>query len=372
MEKKLALLLIIVIANIIISLAGNTVENIAVLDFEGKNISAVDASVLTDFLRTATVNMHDVKIIDRKNMELILKEQGLQMSGCTSEKCAVRIGKILNVEKIIIGTISRSQKKYFITGNVVDVETGQIITSKRVTCETAASIVTKMDELAEILMKRQVIADTGKDEYIHNAIDAIKTESYDIAIHNLKMAILEKKDKRKAKSLLMKVYYLTGRVEWGQMKYKLLPYLMELYWISPVKDKEVNNVLKYFNKISRLEVKLSEELCQSMEDTAEYWFETSEKDRDLKILSARILTLLKNRKGADWLLNELDLFMLQPDHKNKDLEISESIVIGRHLGPEYIKDFKKDKEISPALSRYLDEIVTSGIIAEEKTGDAIK
>jgi len=49
------------------------------------------------------------------------------MSGCTTEECAVKIGKILNVQQIVIGSLSRLNNTYFIIGNIVDMETGEII-----------------------------------------------------------------------------------------------------------------------------------------------------------------------------------------------------------------------------------------------------
>ena len=49
-------------------------ETVAVIDFEGQNVSAMDAADVSGFLRTALVNQYVYKVLDRKNMESVLQE----------------------------------------------------------------------------------------------------------------------------------------------------------------------------------------------------------------------------------------------------------------------------------------------------------
>jgi TolB-like protein len=55
-----------------------------------------------------------------------MEEVQFQQTGCTSAECAIQIGKVLAVKKMVVGTVSRLGKKYFITVRMVDVETSQI------------------------------------------------------------------------------------------------------------------------------------------------------------------------------------------------------------------------------------------------------
>jgi len=103
--------------------------NLAVADFAGKNVSAADASIVADFLRTELVNTQMFNVMDRANMETILSEQKFQLSGCTTEECAVKMGKLLNVQQIVVGSLSKLLDTYYITVNLVDVETGKILKS---------------------------------------------------------------------------------------------------------------------------------------------------------------------------------------------------------------------------------------------------
>ncbi len=59
-------------------------------------------------------------------MENILREQGFQQSGCTLTECAVRAGRMLNVQKMVGGSIGRLNKTYAINISMIDVESGRI------------------------------------------------------------------------------------------------------------------------------------------------------------------------------------------------------------------------------------------------------
>jgi TolB-like protein len=104
-------------------------STVAVADFAAKNVSGADASIASDFLRTELVNSGVFTVMDRKNMEIILAEQNLQASGCTEQECAVKMGKILNVKKVIIGSYAKYGNHYVVTVNMVSVETGEITKS---------------------------------------------------------------------------------------------------------------------------------------------------------------------------------------------------------------------------------------------------
>ena len=104
-------------------------NNVAVADFIGNNVSQADASIVAGFLRTELVNTRLYKVMDRSNMDTVLSEQKFQNSGCTEQECAVEIGKLLNVRRMFVGSLSKLLDNYYITVNVVDVGTGEIVAS---------------------------------------------------------------------------------------------------------------------------------------------------------------------------------------------------------------------------------------------------
>ena len=102
---------------------------IAVLEFEGNNISSAEVRALTDRLRSELVGSSDITIIERGKMEEILQEQSFQQTGCVSSECAVEVGKMLGVEQIITGNISKVGTFFSITAKVVSIQTGEIVRS---------------------------------------------------------------------------------------------------------------------------------------------------------------------------------------------------------------------------------------------------
>jgi formylglycine-generating enzyme required for sulfatase activity len=100
--------------------------NLAVGELEARGISGMDALVVSDFLREALVNTKVFTVLERSNMETILNEQKFQMSGCTTEECAVQLGHLLNVEKVIVGSVSKLGNGYIVSIREIDIEKGDI------------------------------------------------------------------------------------------------------------------------------------------------------------------------------------------------------------------------------------------------------
>lgn len=97
---------------------------IAVMDFKAAGVSKNIAERVAELIRNRMINIGKFVIVERKQMRDILKEQGLQRTGCTDNECAVKIGKLLSANKMLIGTIMEIGGKIIITGRIVDVEKG--------------------------------------------------------------------------------------------------------------------------------------------------------------------------------------------------------------------------------------------------------
>ena len=104
-------------------------EPIAVIAFEGIGISQDVSKALTNRFRDELVKANKYRVIERGKMEEILQEQAFQQTGCTSDECAVEIGKLLSVQQIILGSISKVGKLSSVSIRIVSVETGEITKS---------------------------------------------------------------------------------------------------------------------------------------------------------------------------------------------------------------------------------------------------
>ena len=124
---------------------------IAVMEFKEKNISKEKADTVADFIRTQLSNNSNLIIVERNNMDSILKEQMFQKTGCTEADCAVELGKILNVEKIIVGSVSMLDKKIYINIRLVDIETAQAIFGETKEIESESELFSSCKELVKAL-----------------------------------------------------------------------------------------------------------------------------------------------------------------------------------------------------------------------------
>jgi len=117
---------------------------IAVLDLKGKGVPEAAAQSVSDIIRSEFVNIENFMVVERSAMDEILKEQGLQQTGCTDASCAVQMGKLLSAQKIIVGEMNKIGKAVLLTLRIIDVEKGVSEYSSR----DKASAIENVDEAA--------------------------------------------------------------------------------------------------------------------------------------------------------------------------------------------------------------------------------
>ena len=104
-------------------------ETVAILDFEGRGISQMEAQTLTDRLMSEMVNTNAVIMVERNQMEEIMQEQGFQQTGCTTSECAAEGGALLGVQNMVSGSFGKLGNSYTIDAKMFSVSTGGTIRS---------------------------------------------------------------------------------------------------------------------------------------------------------------------------------------------------------------------------------------------------
>ncbi len=99
---------------------------VAVLDFDGANISKDELVILADRLSSEIFKLGEYTVVERSAMGEILSEQGFQQSGCTTTDCAVEVGALLGVQRMVTGSIGKIGNLYTITAKSINVETGEL------------------------------------------------------------------------------------------------------------------------------------------------------------------------------------------------------------------------------------------------------
>ncbi len=146
----------------VLSAAGSgfpqTKTTIAVLNFEAKNVGQETADAVSDILSTELFNTNRFQVIERQAITRLLKEQELQMTGVTDMSKAAEIGKVLNAEKIMIGSVSRLGQTYIINTRLVDVETGALeLAQNTKSPKGEEGLPAAIGELAKVISQKIVV-----------------------------------------------------------------------------------------------------------------------------------------------------------------------------------------------------------------------
>ena len=123
---------------------------VAILDFDGQDVSESEVQTLTERMRTEIGNTNAVRLIERKAVEKIMAEQGFQQTGCTSDECAAEVGQLLGVQFMVSGSIGKMGKKYTIDCKMFSVETGETVRAKNATFE---------GDISGLLLEMQIIVE---------------------------------------------------------------------------------------------------------------------------------------------------------------------------------------------------------------------
>jgi TolB-like protein len=155
--------------------------NIAVSDLAGQGIDAASAAMISDRLRGELFNTGTVAVIERSQMKEILKEQGFQQTGCTSDQCAVEVGQLLGVKYMVVGAIGLVGHTYSISGRLIDVSTGKMVANSNIDCKCeiddvlSRSTVEMARKLVQSFASAQNIPPSKPVEIVKPAPPAVET-----------------------------------------------------------------------------------------------------------------------------------------------------------------------------------------------------
>ena len=110
---------------------------------------------------TARLTSPELIIVEREDLEAVLKEQKLALSGLTDEQDALELGKILNVHQLIRGSYTLRNGILDVNCKVTDTESGEILFSLKKSAESEAYNDIEA-ALAADLAEFYGVPDTGK------------------------------------------------------------------------------------------------------------------------------------------------------------------------------------------------------------------
>lgn len=148
--------------------------HLAITELNGEGVDASSVRVISDRLRTELFRTGVFTVVERGQMEDILREQGFQQAGCTSDACVVEVGQILGVEQIVAGSVGKLGELFTLNMRLIDVGSAKITHTVNVDCRcTVEDVLTK----STVDIARQLAAAvTGQEAPPLLSGDATETE----------------------------------------------------------------------------------------------------------------------------------------------------------------------------------------------------
>lgn len=157
-------------------------KRIAVINFEDKSGYGHNiGSGIADMLVTSLVESDKFMVIERAELEEVMKEQALGMSGAVTPQSAAKVGQLLGVETIVTGSISEFGDKQKKVGGGLG-SLGASLGLKKTTARVAVDIRLINVNTGEITMAKSAVGEdnsTGLDKVGFADIDFHNSNTWD-------------------------------------------------------------------------------------------------------------------------------------------------------------------------------------------------
>jgi len=116
-------------------------HHIAVYDLSAEGIPLSEAKVISERFRTFISqelmsekyrSMKDkiqYDVLERSQMDKLMAQFELQQTGCISDSCYIEIGRLLAVDRIVVGSIGLVGRTYLVSARIIDVESGKYVST---------------------------------------------------------------------------------------------------------------------------------------------------------------------------------------------------------------------------------------------------
>jgi len=131
---------------------------ITVLPFESLEVSAAVARSVSGLVETNLVNSGAYTVLSQNERARILEAQEASLADCAEEGCAIRIGKLLSAEQIVIGTVAALGSRFIVNAKIIDVATSRTVAADSV----SAPSVEELEEATRALTRSLVAASAAR------------------------------------------------------------------------------------------------------------------------------------------------------------------------------------------------------------------
>lgn len=171
MNRKLFVFIFLSLFVLTLSAQNNGKEKIAVLDFDSTSLTEDEARLYSDQIASYISEIGIYTVLERNQLEKVLKEYELSFSGLTVEGI-YQVGQMLSADYLVIGNVGNiGQTRHWANIKLIDVETA----------ETVRSIAKEYRSLPELLDDTRNLIKAFLDPGVENSGDYIITSPSDFS-----------------------------------------------------------------------------------------------------------------------------------------------------------------------------------------------
>jgi HD-GYP domain-containing protein (c-di-GMP phosphodiesterase class II) len=100
---------------------------ISIMEFNTFGTLLNPSGQLADLLMQKLADSKAYVPVERRQLDKVVKEQKLEISALTESQGADTLGRILGIDKMIVGNISQWERENLVTARLIDVKTGSVV-----------------------------------------------------------------------------------------------------------------------------------------------------------------------------------------------------------------------------------------------------
>ena len=135
--------------------ASARLQTIAILDFDSGAADPERGAQVATLLSALIEPGGEYELVERQELESLLREASLGQAGLVSADDAARVGQLIGADVLVTGRVFLMDNKLFIAAKIMGVETGRVFT-ELATADDATNISEAVGQLAEKIHRRVV------------------------------------------------------------------------------------------------------------------------------------------------------------------------------------------------------------------------
>ncbi|OGR02898.1 MAG: hypothetical protein A2284_01220 [Deltaproteobacteria bacterium RIFOXYA12_FULL_61_11] len=116
---------------------------LAVMKFRTSNKAAQEEGLgetISEMMNTVFINSNLFDVIERNQIEQVISEQKFSVTGMTDTQTAITLGKLLNVQYMLIGSIAKLGTVYEVDARIIETSRGIGLVAKQNSCKGAENL----------------------------------------------------------------------------------------------------------------------------------------------------------------------------------------------------------------------------------------